>query len=198
MSKHSPQTPHDRLFKEVFSNPANAASELEFLLPKAVVNRLDLSSLTLQPGEFIDKELRARQSDLLFSAKLKRFKNRHACVMDAFITLMRYYMTVARGPKLEQVQKQLRKVLGPQSKKGVMTLAEVLRREGEAKGKTEGEVRALLTVLDARGWKLSQVQQKRIQTCTDLSTIEQWVRKAVTASCLREVFTQNSPAPRSK
>ncbi|MEM7589663.1 MAG: Rpn family recombination-promoting nuclease/putative transposase, partial [Myxococcota bacterium] len=71
MSKDLPQTPHDALFKEVFSNPANAASELKFLLPPAIARQLDLSCLTLQPGEFIDKQLRGRQSDLLFSVAIK-------------------------------------------------------------------------------------------------------------------------------
>ncbi|MEM7588969.1 MAG: Rpn family recombination-promoting nuclease/putative transposase, partial [Myxococcota bacterium] len=316
MSQDSIQTPHDRLVKQVFSDPHNAASQLQSLLPAAVIQALDLSTLTLQAGEFIDKQLRAKESDLLFAAQLKGQKNRQAFVyvlyehlsshpkdrffplrlltymgriweqfvkqhpkakhlpviipvviyhgagrwrvcrnfaslfdpktlgkmshyvpdltyeledlqaaqehelreravlahvkatlwflksarndkqllqhlqewqqvlqtllesptgMDAFMTLMRYYMSVAQHPKLEEVQTQVAQVLGPQTQEGVMTLAERLIREGKAEGKAEGMaegvIRALHALFDARGWKLTKVQHRRIQACHDLSTL---------------------------
>ena len=60
--------------------------------------------------------------------------------------------------------------------------------KGEARGKAEGEARALLTMFDARGWSLTDSEQQRIRSCTDLPTLEQWVRRAATASKASEVF----------
>ena len=63
-------TPHDALFKAVFSQPENAAAALRPLLPEALAQATDWSSLTLEPGSYIDEELVERQSDLLFRADI--------------------------------------------------------------------------------------------------------------------------------
>ncbi|WP_434044558.1 MULTISPECIES: Rpn family recombination-promoting nuclease/putative transposase [Sorangium] len=63
-------TPHDALFKSTFSQPEHAAAALRQVLPAALAARIDFASLALQSGSFIDEELAASQSDLLFSARL--------------------------------------------------------------------------------------------------------------------------------
>jgi predicted transposase/invertase (TIGR01784 family) len=63
-------TPHDALFKAAFSQPSLAAEELRCILPPALVARMDLSKLSLEPGSFIDDALRARHTDLLYSVPL--------------------------------------------------------------------------------------------------------------------------------
>jgi hypothetical protein len=62
-------TPHDALFKAVFSQPEHAAGELRQLLPAALAERIDWPSLTLVPGVYVDEDLRGTQSDLLFTAR---------------------------------------------------------------------------------------------------------------------------------
>lgn len=62
--------PHDALFRQVFSDPANAASQLRSVLPTELVERLDLDRLERCPGSFVDEELRWRHADLLYSAPL--------------------------------------------------------------------------------------------------------------------------------
>jgi predicted transposase/invertase (TIGR01784 family) len=62
--------PHDKLFKETFSNLDDAAGELRSVLPPELLERLDLSTLALKPGSFLDRKLRASHSDLLFSVQL--------------------------------------------------------------------------------------------------------------------------------
>lgn len=47
-------TPHDALFKAAFSQVEQAADELRHLLPPALLARLDLSSLSLEAGSFVD------------------------------------------------------------------------------------------------------------------------------------------------
>ena len=61
-------TPHDALFKAIFSEPADAAVELRSLLPPELAARIDWSSLRLLPGSFVDEVLTERESDLLFEA----------------------------------------------------------------------------------------------------------------------------------
>jgi hypothetical protein len=58
--------PHDALFKAVFSSTEDARGLLASLLPEEVVAAVDWSTLTLQPGSYIDAALRQSHSDLLF------------------------------------------------------------------------------------------------------------------------------------
>ena len=61
--------PHDRLFRKVFSEPAEAAGLLRAYVPSWLVDTLDWSSLTLMPASYVDDELRASESDLLFAVE---------------------------------------------------------------------------------------------------------------------------------
>ena len=60
---------HDRLFRAGLSNPAAAAAFLIDRLPPEIAARIDWSTLKLEPGSFVDPDLRLSESDLLFSAK---------------------------------------------------------------------------------------------------------------------------------
>lgn len=62
-------TPHDGLFKTVFSSPARAAELLRSLLPPALARPIDWTSLALLPGSFVDATLREQHTDLLFAAR---------------------------------------------------------------------------------------------------------------------------------
>ncbi|WP_330179192.1 Rpn family recombination-promoting nuclease/putative transposase [Nocardia sp. NBC_01503] len=66
----SPSNPHDAYFRQVLARPADAASELRTMLPKAVAARLDWDTLVLQPCSFVSQHLRSRYSDLLFRTRL--------------------------------------------------------------------------------------------------------------------------------
>lgn len=60
--------------------------------------------------------------------------------------------------------------------------------EGQAVGQAAGQALAVLEVLDARGIHASDEQRQRIQTCTDLDTLKQWVRRAATVTSADELF----------
>lgn len=75
--------PHDALFKQTFSDPANARAELRAVLPAAVVSLFDWDSLRLESGSFVDVEDHARHCDLLFSIAL-RDDSRRALVFVLF------------------------------------------------------------------------------------------------------------------
>ena len=61
--------PHDRLFRKVFSEPAEAAGLLRVYVPSWLADTLDWSSLTLMPASYVDDELRASESDLLYAVE---------------------------------------------------------------------------------------------------------------------------------
>jgi len=64
-------TPHDHFFRAVFGQPPLAAAFLGQFLPAALTAPLDLATLTHRPGSFVDDDLRARHSDLLFQVRLR-------------------------------------------------------------------------------------------------------------------------------
>lgn len=61
--------PHDALFKAAFSQPDVARGELELLLPKTIAAHLDLTTLEVRPGSFVDDDLRHAHADLLYAIR---------------------------------------------------------------------------------------------------------------------------------
>ena len=62
------------------------------------------------------------------------------------------------------------------------------RTEGLEEGRAEGEARALLGFLAARGVDVPHSARERIMRCTDLDQLETWVRRAATVSTVDELF----------
>lgn len=63
--------PHDRYFREIFSDPVIVQDLLRNYLPSATVEALDLATLTLQKDSFIDEELRQHYTDLLYAVEMR-------------------------------------------------------------------------------------------------------------------------------
>jgi predicted transposase YdaD len=63
-------TPHDALFKKMFSSPGRAAELLRSLLRPAVAAAIEWDTLELLPGSFVDPALRSLHTDLLFAARM--------------------------------------------------------------------------------------------------------------------------------
>ena len=61
--------PHDRLFRAVFAEASEAASLLQAALPETLRNNFDWTTLARQGGTFIDEDLRASQTDLLYQVE---------------------------------------------------------------------------------------------------------------------------------
>ena len=61
--------PHDNLFRAVFGEPAEAVGLLRAHLPPAVANGLQWSTLAAENSAFIAPDLRATESDLLYSIR---------------------------------------------------------------------------------------------------------------------------------
>ncbi|CQJ35009.1 transposase [Yersinia mollaretii] len=62
-------TPHDALFKQFLTHPETARDFLDVHLPPALRKACDLNTLRLESGSFIEEDLRAYYSDVLYSLK---------------------------------------------------------------------------------------------------------------------------------
>lgn len=62
-------TPHDLVFKQFLNNPNTARDFMQLHLPRALQQICDFSTLKLQSGSFIEENLRAYFSDVLYSMK---------------------------------------------------------------------------------------------------------------------------------
>jgi predicted transposase/invertase (TIGR01784 family) len=60
---------HDEFFKYAFGRPETVRDFLSNYLPPEVTALLDLATVELAPGSFVDEQLRAHLSDLLFAVK---------------------------------------------------------------------------------------------------------------------------------
>ena len=68
------------------------------------------------------------------------------------------------------------------------TFIEKIHDEGKSEGIAEGEAKALLRLMSARGLAPSQAQQNRVTSCTDSAQLDLWFDRAVTATTAAEVF----------
>src|SRR5690349_766946 len=66
-----PAQPHDALFKWTFSQREHAAGLLRAALPEAWVQRADFRTLRLEHASFVNRALRSRHSDLVFSIRAR-------------------------------------------------------------------------------------------------------------------------------
>jgi hypothetical protein len=60
--------------------------------------------------------------------------------------------------------------------------------QGRAEGRLESRAEAVLTVLDARGVDVPDEARSRIMGCSDLNLLDVWIRRAVTASTIADIF----------
>jgi predicted transposase/invertase (TIGR01784 family) len=63
--------PHDALFKATFGQPDLARSELELVLPVDIQAHLDMATLEISPGSFVDEDLRHAHTDLLYRVRTR-------------------------------------------------------------------------------------------------------------------------------
>lgn len=64
-------SPHDRFFKGLFGRPEIARSFVQNYVPVEIVALMDLETLTLTGDSFVDVELQAQISDLVYQLRLR-------------------------------------------------------------------------------------------------------------------------------
>jgi hypothetical protein len=61
---------HDNLVKHAFNDVENARGVLATAIPAKIVARIDMSSLSLRPGTFVNEDLEDLYSDILYAARI--------------------------------------------------------------------------------------------------------------------------------
>jgi predicted transposase/invertase (TIGR01784 family) len=56
--------PHDKLFKQVFSEASNAVDFIRGIFPKELLSKLNLETIVLENSSYITKNLKESFSDL--------------------------------------------------------------------------------------------------------------------------------------
>ncbi len=105
MSDDSIHQPHDKLFKQGFGDPANAAGFLRHQFPSDIAEQIDWERLSLRPGSFVDSHFRQHESDLLFSTRIQNsealvyllFEHQLAEDPQIALRLLRYMVRIWEG-----------------------------------------------------------------------------------------------------
>jgi hypothetical protein len=100
---------------------------------------------------------------------------------EAFIAILTYIELVSEAPASEL--RNLAVSLGPVAEEAYVTTAEMLRAEGEARGRAE----ALVQVLTVRFGSLPESVPQTVEGASS-DQIEAWTARAVTAETLDQVF----------
>ena len=189
-------TPHDALFKSTFSDRDNAIAELRAVLPGALVARLDFSTLEVESGGYVDPELSARFSDIVY----------RVTVGDTLVRILR----ALRAPEParcghaghiadESERDELVAVfksLGPGPEEHAMrSVAELFRdearAEAEAKGRAEGRAEGLRATLrklmKLKFGGVSDAVSARIDAAA-IEDLERWVERILVATSAEEVI----------
>jgi hypothetical protein len=90
--------------------------------------------------------------------------------------LLTYIELVSDAPAGEL--RDLAASLGPDAEEAYVTTAEMLRAEGEARGKALGKAEDILVVFEQRGIDVDERSRELIESCTDLDTLNGWFRRA--------------------
>ncbi|MBI3654701.1 MAG: Rpn family recombination-promoting nuclease/putative transposase [Acidobacteria bacterium] len=108
------KNPHDAFFKQLMSRLEVARDFLQNYLPEKVIAALDVRSLELVDGSFVDEELKDHLSDLIFRVKLKRGGKAYIYILfehksspDKWVAwqVLRYSIRVWEAEKQKRVKK---------------------------------------------------------------------------------------------
>ncbi|WP_059108305.1 Rpn family recombination-promoting nuclease/putative transposase, partial [Candidatus Williamhamiltonella defendens] len=100
MSKKFSPTPHDAVFKQFLSEKETAKDFFEIWLPDEIKALCDFTTMKVESGSFVDKDMKAYQSDILYSLSTDKGKGYLYILIESQSTpdklmawrLMRYSM----------------------------------------------------------------------------------------------------------
>jgi hypothetical protein len=168
----------------------------EFLLDDLTRAREDqLLARELTPAALVTLLLlKTARGNPQITADLRRWTGHLRAVLDqpggseAFIVLLTYIELVSDAPVGEL--RDLAASLGPDAEEAYVTTAEMLRAEGEARGKARGKAEDILVVFEQRGIDVDERSRELIESCTDLDTLNGWLRRAFKVDKASDLFEE--------
>lgn len=82
MTKNTQKPVHDALFKQFLTHPDNARDFFSAHLPADILPLCDLSTLRLESGSFVDRQLRQLHSDVLYSVQTTQGEGYIYCLIE--------------------------------------------------------------------------------------------------------------------
>jgi hypothetical protein len=120
------------------------------------------------------------------TAELRRWSGQLRAVLDRpggaeeFTAMLTYIVLVGDAPAGEL--RDLAASLGPDAEEAYVTTAEMLRAEGKAED--------ILIVFEQRGIDVDGKSRERIESCTDLGTLNGWFRRAFMVDKASDLFEE--------
>src|SRR6202453_3756365 len=85
-----PHHPHDLLAKSFLTNLEVAVDFLKAHLPPEIVSRCNFATLRIEPSSFIEEDLRAHLSDILYSLEIDNETGLIYCITEAESTAKKF------------------------------------------------------------------------------------------------------------
>jgi hypothetical protein len=80
--------------------------------------------------------------------------------------------------------------LGPDAEEAYVTTADMLRAEGEARGKARSKAEDILVVFEQRDIDVDDKSRELIASCWDLDTLNGWFRRAFKVGKASDLFEE--------
>jgi hypothetical protein len=115
--------------------------------------------------------------------------------MEDLRAVFHYLLVVGDEGAREATGDMLESVVGSQRTEELMPglykkYLEKARQQGLAEGLAEGRAQDVLRILAVRGVHVDDTARQRILSCTDLSTLDRWLERAVKATRVAEVLEE--------
>ena len=108
-------------------------------------------------------------------------------------TILYYLFIVNPNTDIQTLENAMQQYAGSDAASAVITAGDRLRAEGREEGREEGRqeglARAVLRLLEARGFAVADTTRVRIEQCSDLQKLEQWLCRAPTVATADEIFS---------
>lgn len=164
--------PWVRTFEEAIKDP-----ELAVLSAMAHGNEetgLEVALCAVEAASVLDEERKALYADLVYRSLTK----------DTFQKLVQIMDMSKYEPQSEFCKTWYERGMGDGEAKGEKRGME----KGMEKGEEKGLKRSVLQLLSQRGIDLSAADQARIQSCSDLTLLEVWLSRILTATSAKDLF----------
>jgi hypothetical protein len=104
---------------------------------------------------------------------------------QAYFDLLKYHLGAALDRALEAI-------MTTSERRYLSDFANDYFDKGKAEGQAEGLQAALVAVLSARGFAVSDAGRAQIASCTDVATLTRWLARAATVPSEADVFAESS------